>query len=106
MFGFITLLSVICYIVVNSRITKMMNKPGTITVEIDEQGVRYLLDNNKFELNWDDIKAVVINNNSINFIPKKTNKTFIGLDIRYRNEIEESINQLNKNDLLIDNSNK
>jgi hypothetical protein len=57
-----------------------------------------------YKIDYKDIMYVLINNHSIVFLPKEKSKLMIGLSSKYKDEIIKEFKKMNKDELIIDNS--
>ena len=97
------------YYVVKKQINLYMNNGSSESIfEVDEDGVR--LNNNNtgiVEVKWDSIKNILINKNTISFLPSDVLATNIIMFIstKYKDKVLEAIKKYKKEELVIDNSN-
>ena len=102
-FGFYSLLILIITILNNSRLNEYLKNWTPKTIEIDNDGVHYQDDVKSFITKWDDIIYVIINKESICFLPKTNNNYIITMSIMYKDEVLKAINKYQKEELVVDN---
>ena len=83
-----------------------MTSRGETTFEITKKEVKVEKETQKLQLNWDSIQYIIINKYSITFLPKDETIIMIGISTEYKDEVLEEIKKLNKEELLIDNTEK
>lgn len=105
LFSFLSVFSIIYYLIIKKRINTLKNVKGTIIIEFNDNEIKYISNDNKYEIKWDNIKYIIINNYSICFIPKKINNILIGIDKKYIKEVRDAVKKYKKDKILIDNSN-
>ena len=97
------ILSVIYYFLIRKRISSLKNVKGIITISIEEEFVKFLSKKTRYKVAWQDVKYVLINKNSICFIPKKSGMILISLSTKYKDKVISRITKLDKSNLIIDN---
>ena len=105
LFSLIFILSIIYYLLMNKRISFYRNFKGTIVIEFNNDYIEYLSSKNNYKVDWDNIKSIIINKYSICFIPIYSNKVMIGISTEYKDKVIDIIKKLDKENLIIDNSN-
>ncbi len=87
------------------RIKDFMNsKDDKVTININENYVQYSSVKSVYKINWEDIECILVNKYSICFIPKNGSSNIIGVSIKYRHKIVETIKKYNKSKLLVINN--
>ena len=105
MFSFLVGLSICYYLIIKNRINKLKSVKGVISINIEKDYIEYLSEAAKYKINFNDIKYIIINKHNIAFLPKKPGSVLISLNVKYINEVKESLQKFGHLDLLIDNSN-
>lgn len=102
-FSFIIFLYGIMVLRLKNNIKLYLNS-GSTNIVIDELGVKKSSDRDDILLKWDNITYVIINKNSICFIPKKLPSFMLGIPIEYKDKIIKGLEKYDKMSILIDNS--
>ena len=92
--------------IVNNRLKLYMTNRGETTFEITKKEVKVEKSEQRLQLDWDSIQYVIVNKYSITFLPKDETIIMIGISTEYKNQVIEEIKNLNKEELLIDNTEK
>lgn len=101
------LIMVYNYYVVKKQINLYMNSGSSESVfEIDEDGVRLNNSTGVVEVKWDSVKYILINKNTISFLPGDVLATNIIMFIstKYKDKVMDAIKKYKKEELVIDNS--
>lgn len=94
--------------VVKKQIKLYMNDDGKVSVfEINENVIRvesYV--GTTVELNWDLVKYILINKETISFVPEKLSVSTVSMFVstKYKEIVIDAIRKYNKESLIIDNS--
>lgn len=102
LFILLIVLSIVYYLLIQRRITKLRNVKGTITLEIEKEHIDFITKKSKYKVLWKDIKYVLINKHTICFIPKKSGMLLISLGIRYKEKVISALKDIKKTNLIID----
>ena len=97
------LFELICLINVIRRIKNYRKKEGTVEIDITEKGLDYKIESLSIELEWKNIKYVIINRYTIIFLPVSNSYSVVALGIEYKDEVIKTLKKYNKKELLIDN---
>lgn len=92
--------------IVNQRLKLYMDNRGETIFEITNKDVKVEKATQKLQLNWDSIQYVIVNKYSVTFLPKDETIIMIGISTEYKDQVIEEIKNLNKEELLIDNTEK
>ena len=84
----------------------MMNEQGTKVVEINDFGVSYESEQQDLRMKWENIAYVIINKNSIIFMPTTEVQLLISVWTKYKEEILKGIEDAGHMDLVVDNTAK
>ena len=91
---------------INKRINILINEKGTKTISIDEEKVSYKDESKEYNVKWENIETIIINKESISFLPKTILYPVISLPTEYKDKVIETISKYKKESLLVDNSDK
>ena len=91
-------------VAVNKRIKLLMSETGTKVFEIDENGVRLKDDSQDIKLSWDNIANVLVNRNSIVFLPANDRTFLISVYSEYKDEVLKGIEGTGHMDLVVENA--
>ena len=100
------LLFIVIIVSMKKRINVMMNEPGTKIIDIDEKGVRYESKSQTLEIRWEEILNVIINKNSIIFMPRTEIQLMVSIYTQYRDQVLQGIEAAGHMDLVVDNTAK
>lgn len=100
------LLFIVMIASMKKRIGLMMNEPGAKIVDIDEKGVRYESERQTLFVKWDEIINVIINKNSIVFMPRTDMQLMVSVYTRYKDQVLQAIEAAGRMDLVCDNTSK
>lgn len=100
-FIFLIILSIIYYIIINNRINKLREPDDKITITFDNKRIAYKRTNTKYDIKWEDIKYILINKYSINFIPKDKNNILLSISTEYQDKVLEAIKKYKYEELII-----
>ncbi len=98
-------LSIIYLILITNNIKKYKNAKGTNIFEIDDKNITVTNNDGKNSIKWDGVEYVVINKNTIVFVPINIPSILIGVDASHKMEVVKALKKYKKDKLLIDNSN-
>ena len=100
-FAVALVLGIIYNILINRRISQLKNPGADKRLVIENDHVELSIDSEKTRLLISEIQYILINNYSIAFLPQNINSKMIAVNVAYKNEILNSINEKN---IIIDNS--
>lgn len=100
-FSVALVLGIIYNILINRRISQLKNPGADKRLVIENDHVELSIDSEKTRLLISEIQYILINNYSIAFLPQNINSKMIAVNVAYKNEILNSINEKN---IIIDNS--
>ena len=103
LFAMLTVLSFLYRFMIKGRIDKLKNDNGTITVDFGKDTIKYSNGNEKYDVNWEDIKYIIINKYSICFMHKTIKNVLIAISTDYVEDVMKVIKKYEKNDLIVDN---
>ena len=98
-FSFLVVFSLVYIFMISNKIKQLKNNFKESTFEINESSVSLSASSN-VTLNWNEIERIMVNKNTIVFIPKDMNKAFITMRSEYKNEILDAIKKYNKENLI------
>ena len=98
------ILLVVLVLGMKKRVNLMMNEQGTKVVEINESGVKYESEQQDLRMKWSNISNVIINKNSIIFMPVSEAQLMISVWTGYKEEILKGIEASGHMDLVVDNT--
>lgn len=104
LFSFLVCLSIIYYLMIKVRISKLKNVTGKIIVNIEKDYIEYNSNECNYKVDFADIKYIIINKNTISFLPKTVGKALISLNIKYKKDVINTLAKFEKDSLIIDNS--
>lgn len=98
--------TVMYYIAINKRIKLFENDKSKSVINIDLDGIELIKENSQdVKLNWEQIKFILINKETICLIPKNPSFIMIALNTEYKDEFLEGVYKYNKENLIVDNTN-
>ena len=103
-FSFIFIFSVVYFVMILNKIKQLRGEEGTIIFEITEDYVRVEKNGVECKLNWNEITSVIINKNTICFIPREL-KVLVAISKDYKEQVVSILKKFKKDSLLVDNSN-
>ncbi|MBR4619272.1 MAG: hypothetical protein IKO49_08210 [Bacilli bacterium] len=103
-FSFIFIFSVVYFVMILNKIKQLRGEEGTIIFEITEDCVRVEKNGVECKLNWNEITSVIINKNTICFIPREL-KVLVAISKDYKEQVVSILKKFKKDSLLVDNSN-
>lgn len=103
-FSFIFVFSIVYLVMILNRIKYLRSEDGTIIFEITKDYVKVEKNGIECKLNWDEITSVIINKNTICFIPREL-KVLVAISKDYKEQVVSILKKFKKDSLLVDNSN-
>lgn len=101
LFIFISILSFVHIYLLKRCINKYMNSHKKSTIEINKNGILAETEDSKFEIEADELKAIIIGKYTITFIPNDSNKNFITTRIEYKDKIVKALKKYKLNKYII-----
>ena len=98
------ILFIVIVVSMKKRIKVMMEEPGTKVVEVNDSGVSYESEAQSVKIKWDEITNVIINRNSIIFMPRTEIALLISVYIKYKEQILQGIDAAGRMYLVVDNT--
>ncbi len=99
-------LLIVIVVSMRKRITAMMNEPGTKVITIDDRGVGYEAESQTVNIKWDEITNVIINKNSVVFMPRTDMSLMISVYSKFKDQILQGVAEAGHMELLVDNTAK
>ena len=106
-FGYYAFILIYNYFVINKNVNSYMNDETLEnTFEITKEHISLENKKQNIELSFDSIKYIIINKETISFIPKEINATSIVMFIstKYKEDVMTALKKYKKEELVIDNS--
>lgn len=106
-FGYYAFILIYNYFVINKNVNSYMNDENLEnTFEITKEHISLENKKQNIELSFDSIKYIIINKETISFIPKEINATSIVMFIstKYKDDVMTALKKYKKEELVIDNS--
>ncbi|MBR2827876.1 MAG: hypothetical protein IKE70_01415 [Bacilli bacterium] len=100
-FGLLTILSMIYITLIKKRILLLIRSYSKTTFEITKDHI--LVENKikKYSLKWNELDRILLNNDTILWIPKDEKNDFIITRIEYKEEIIKTLKNLKKEHLIV-----
>ena len=95
---------VVYYMIVKKRLEMYLQNKGVKTIEFNEVGIEYIDDDKNIRIKWEDIKHIIINKYTITIIPKTILNGFTSIDVKYKDEVINTLKKYDKEKLLVDNT--
>lgn len=101
----ILLLLIIVYLLsIIKRINILRSVTKTTIIDLDEKRIEFIDEEKNIRINWSDIEFVLINKETICFIPKRVTSTFISIPTYYKKAILKVLNKYKLDSLVINNN--
>ena len=101
-FIFLIILSIIYYFIIVNRINKLRDPEDKIIIKFDTNKIYYSRSSAKYNIKWEELKYILFNKYSINFIPKDKNNILLSISTEYKEQVLEAINKYKYSNLIIE----
>ena len=100
-FSVILIISVLYILMILNKIKKSIATKGISSFEITKSYVCIEANGKSLQLNFDEIKFILLGKYTINFIPNDITKPFITTNIIYKEEVINTLRKYKKDNLII-----
>lgn len=99
-FLFATFLNCILALKIKNQIKYILSSNNKRSIVIDDKKVEYMDLNKTYRNKWENIKYILLNKNSIVFLPASKQSAMIALPITKKKDVLKILKDLNKEDLI------
>lgn len=89
---------------VNKQIQTFMQATDDKTIDINEKCVEFTDAEKSVRMKWEDIYKIIINQYTICFFPQQPTQKFIAIHAKYKSDLIQCLQELDKSQFVVDNS--
>ena len=103
-FAFFALLATIYLILVFVKIRKLKKSNEELVFEINKKNIKVSNNDYSYKLNIDELETIMINENTMFFIPKDDDMSFLAISSKYKEKIIKFAKENGIDKLIVDNT--
>ena len=100
---FVLVFTILIYLQGKKRLKDLMNDEKEKIIKIDEEGITYKDAEKLYQISWNKIKYVLVNQYTVAFFPSTVDTLIISVSNEYLDDILKGIEEVNKKELVVDN---